>query len=67
MALAETKEYTALEAKGEKQQWKRHHVNPDIAEIQSQFPSQFLFPPETVMMQPLKNKTIQGCHNKDEA
>lgn len=46
---------------------KKHHVNPDIAAIQSQFHSQFSFPAETVMMQSLKNKTIQGCHNKDEA
>lgn len=46
---------------------KKYNENPDIAVIQSQFPSQLLFPPETVMMQSLKNKTIQGCHNKDEA
>lgn len=44
------------------------HVNPDIAVIQSQNTaiSFWNFPSETVVLQSLKNKTIQGLHNKDE-
>lgn len=56
----------SLGSKWRKTRMKKHHVNPDIAMIQSQFHSQFLFPPETVMLQSLKNKTMQECHNKDE-